>query len=198
VRLLLAIAFLALVPFVITAQDQPAGTWLDSTLVQWNRAGASIPLPAVVGPGRPQDVEKNVTPEYCKAQQRPLRLQEERVVAGAGWVVFGSSKGKDGVTVVGGALSYDGMCRPDPYQYFVFVRGKFAGTLSPMLMRARSDGSINKVSFAGRERIMATFSRYTGADPLCCPSQVSEATYEVRQESGRPVVVVVGVRTRPT
>jgi hypothetical protein len=90
------------------------------------------------------------------------------------------------------------MCRPDPYQHFVFVRGKFAGTLSPRLMRARSDGSLNKVNFTGPGKIVADFSRYTGADPLCCPSQISEATYEVRERSGRPVVILVGVRTRPT
>jgi LppP/LprE lipoprotein len=190
------IPFLAFVPFVSTAQDQPTGTWLDSTPVQWNHPGASVPLRAVVGLGRPQDVEKNITPEYCKANQPPLRLAEERVVAGAGWLVFASFKSKDGVTIVGGALSEDGMCRPDPYQYFVFVRGKFAGTLSPGLMPARSDVSINNVSFAGRGKIVATFSRYISADPLCCPSRISEATYEVRQESGKPVVKLVRVQTR--
>jgi LppP/LprE lipoprotein len=198
VRALLAILFLALVPTLSPGQDQPAGTWLDSALVQWNRAGASIPLPAFVGIGRPQDVERNITPEYCKSHERPVRLPEERVVAGAGWLVFASSQGKDGLTVVGGAHSLDGMCRPDPYQYFVFVRGKFAGTLSPGLMRARSNGSVNRVSLAGRGKIVATFSRYTAADPLCCPSRLSEATYEIRQESGQPVAIVVGVRTRPT
>ena len=113
-------------------------------------------------------MEKNVTPEYCKAHQRPVRLQEERVVAGAGWLVFSASKGKDGVTIVGGAFGQDGMCRPDPYQYFVFLRRKFAGTLSPGRMKARSDGSLNKVSFAGRGKIVTTFGRYTAADPLCC------------------------------
>jgi hypothetical protein len=198
VRPVVAIPLLSLIPFPALPQDQTAGTWLDSAPVQWNRPGASIPLPAFVGPGRPQDVERNITPEYCKANQPPLRLAEERVVSGAGWLVFASSKGQDGVTVVGGALSEDGMCRPDPYQYFVFVRGRFAGTLSPGLMRARSDGSVNKVSFAGRGRIVAAFSRSTAADPLCCPSRLSEATYKVRQESGQSVVIVVGVRTRPT
>ena len=72
-----------------------------------------------------------------------------------------------------GAHTLDGMCRPNPYQYFAFVRGKFAGTLSPGLIRDRSDGSVNKVSFAGRGKIVAAFSRYTAADPLCCPSRIS-------------------------
>lgn len=197
-RPLVAIPLLSLIQFPTVAQDPRARTWLDSTPVQWNTPGASFPLPAIVGIGRPQDVEKNVTPEYCEAHQRPIRSQEESVVSGAGFLVFASSQGRDGVTVVGGAVSEDGMCRPDPYQYFVFVRGNFAGTLSPELMRARSDSSVNKVSFPGHGKIAAKFSRYSGADPLCCPSRISEATDEVRQESGKPVVIVVGVRTRPT
>jgi hypothetical protein len=191
-RALFTIPFLAIVPIAVVAQDQPAGTWLDSAPVEWSPPGASFPK-------APQDVEKNISPEYCKTHERPIRLKEERVVAGAGWMVFASFQGKDGLTVVGGALSQDGMCRPDPYQYFVFVRGKFAGTLSPRLMRARSDGSVNKVSFAARGRIVATFSRYTSVDPLCCPSRLSEVTYEIREESGgRPFVILVSVRTRPT
>jgi hypothetical protein len=188
---LLAILLLSLIPFPTVPQNRPAGSRLDSASLQWNTPGASFPK-------APQDVEKNITPEYCKAHERPVRLPEERVFAGAGWMVFASSQGKDGVTVVGGALGEDGMCRPDPYQYFVFVRGKFAGTLSPRLMRARSDGSVNKVDFAGPGTIVADFSRYTGADPLCCPSRISQATYEVRERSRNPVVVLVGVRTRPS
>jgi hypothetical protein len=108
VRPLFTIPFLAFLTIATFAQEQPAATWLDSTPVQWNTPGASFPKVL-------HHVEKNVTPEYCKAHQRPIRLQEERVVAGAGWLVFSSTKGKDGVTVVGGALSEDGMCRPDPY-----------------------------------------------------------------------------------
>jgi hypothetical protein len=187
---MLAIAFVAL-PCAATAQDRPAGAWLDGAPVQWNRPGSKLPKP-------PKDAERNITPEYCKAHERLVSSQEERVLADADWIVFASFQGGNGVAVVAGALSEDGMCRPDPYQYFVFVRGKFAGTLSPRLMRARSDGSLNKVDFAGPGKIVADFSRYTGVDPLCCPPRISEATYEVREGSGRPVVILVGVRTRPT
>jgi hypothetical protein len=141
-RPLPAISFFAFLPSTTTAQDQPAGAWLDSAPVQWNRPGAALPKP-------PKDAERNITPEYCKAHERSVSSQEERAVAGAGWIVFASFRGNNGVTVVGGAVSEEGMCRPDPYQHFVFIRGKFAGTLSPGLMRARSDGSLNKVDFAG-------------------------------------------------
>ena len=188
---LLAVALFTLVPCTETAHDRPAGAWLDAAPVQWNRPGAKLPKP-------PKDAARNITPEYCKAHERPENSNEERAVAGAGWIVFASFQGGNGVTVVGGAVSEDGMCRPDPYQHFVFVRGRFAGTLSPRLMRARSDSSVNKVEFPAPGKIEANFSRYTDADPLCCPSRISEATYELREQSGKPLVVLIGVRTRST
>ena len=189
-RLLFAISFVVLLPSATSAEDR-AGAWLDSAPIQWNEPGISLPK-------LPQDVNRNIAPDYCKAFQQSVNSQEERAVADAGWIVVASSQGGDRMTVVVGAASEDGMCRPDPYQNFVFVRGKFAGTLSPRLMGARADGSVNKVEFAGPRTIMAYFSRYTGADSLCCPSQVSEATYEIRERSGKPVLVLVSVRTRAT
>jgi hypothetical protein len=190
-RPLLASRLVALLSSALIAQEQPTGVWLDSTPIEWNRPG--IRLPRI-----PKDAETNITPDHCKVDKRPVSSQEERAVAIAGWLVFASLHGVDGVMVVGGAASEDGMCRPDPYQYLVFLRGRFAGTLAPRLMRARADGSINKVSYSGPTRIVANFSRYTGADPLCCPSRISEATFEVRQRSGKPIVVLIDVRTRPT
>jgi len=48
----------------------------------------------------------------------------------------------------------DGMCRPAHFNVFVFVGGRFAGTLSPQLMTSRLDASI------GALRIAAEFARY--------------------------------------
>ena len=190
VRLLFAILFVVLLPSAARPEDWP-GAWLDSAPVQWNQPGVSLPK-------LPQDLKRNIAPDYCKAYEPAVNSQEERAVAEAGWIVVASSQGGNRITVVVGAGGEDGMCRPDPYENFVFVRGEFAGTLSPQLMRARADGSVNKVEFGGPRRIMAYFSRYTDSDPLCCPSRVSQATYEIRERSGKPVLVLVGVRTRPT
>ena len=42
------------------------------------------------------------------------------------------------------------------------------------------------------------FDRYTDKDPLCCPSRISEGTFEIRYEGGKPVVMLTGIRTRRT
>jgi hypothetical protein len=119
-------------------------------------------------------------------------------VTDAGWLVFKSVQDGHGVTVIGASDDLDGMCRPNLYQDFVFVDGKFAGTISPSLMNARSDGGSRKVSFPARNQILVEFDRYTDKDPLCCPSRISEGTYEVRREAGQPTVTLINVRTRPS
>jgi LppP/LprE lipoprotein len=185
---------LALLSFAAAAQRPPGGAWLDSTpFIQWNG-------PAEVLPKVPADLEKEreLRPAFCKVQDRPPHSDEERQVAGAGWLLFAPVKAANATTIIGGAATEDGMCRPDQYQYFVFVRAKFAGTLSPSLMRARADGSINRISLSGPKKIVADFSRYTDTDPLCCPSRISEADFEVRQVSGKPLVTLTRVTTRAT
>jgi hypothetical protein len=186
-----AMWFLMLFSFLAAAQSPPAGAWLDSTApVQWNRPGTVLPrVPAGL------EKEREQRPANCKALDSPAQSDDERQLAAAGWLLFATVKGDDAITIVGGSATDDGMCRPDEYQYFVFVGTKFAGTLSPVLMRARSDGSINKISFAGPKHVVANFSRYTDTDPLCCPSRISEADYELRQVFGKPLVTLMRVRT---
>ena len=87
--------------------------------------------------------------------------------------------------VVRGAANYDGMCRPRDYQDFVFVRGAFAGTLSPQPMDSRSDGAVNQVSVQSG-RVTGEYARYAPADPLCCPSRATSVVFEV---SGTPPLV---------
>ncbi|MFT3743381.1 MAG: LppP/LprE family lipoprotein [Pyrinomonadaceae bacterium] len=83
------------------------------------------------------------------------------------------------VTVVNGMAGADGMCRPSLYNTFVFVGGRFAGTLSPTTMESRSDGSLSRATLNSPENITAEFSRYRSSDALCCPSQTSFVTYSV-------------------
>ena len=69
-------------------------------------------------------------------------------MAAAGWMpfnYFGQPITQDDVEIVGGMTGADGMCRPTRYNVFVFVAGRFAGTLSPALMTSREDGILGKI-----------------------------------------------------
>jgi len=134
---------------------QSAGAWLDTPPRQWNRAGGPTP--------RAPRVDRDEIPKMCYANRPVPKTAEERAVARVGWMLFATQQDGHGVVLVRAAANFDGMCRPDAYQDFVFVGGKFAGTLSPQPMNARSDGSSSTVSFPQAGRITAQFSRYVSA-----------------------------------
>jgi hypothetical protein len=183
--LLLTPAAIALMPI----QSAASGEWLDTHLVAWNTPGQSVSTV-------PDDVPRDPIPPMCQESRKPAGTQEQTVVD-SGWRLFGTSRDGHGIVVVGAAARVDGMCRPDYYQEFVFVGGHFAGTVSPALMRARSDGAAIKISFPSRGRINVEFARYNDKDPLCCPSRVSIVTYKIRHEAGKPVLIPHQMKTQP-
>jgi heat shock protein HslJ len=100
--------------------------------------------------------------------------------------------------VVLGRSGVDGMCRPLGFQAFVFVGGRFAGTLAPHPMTSRTDGAAQLPQLWSADAIAVTFSRYAGTDPLCCPSRVSTVQYRVDPGADGPLVTATGVTTVPT
>jgi hypothetical protein len=158
------------------AQSQVA--WLDeSKPASWNKPGLSIPT-------APR-VQATIDPR-CRQMARPAELQEDRRVREQGWDLVGAYQGGWQIVVIRGTANYDGMCRPRQYQVFVFVRGVFAGTLSPETMDSRADGALGQVFLQRNDRLMAEYARYTDRDPLCCPSRITSVTFEVALD--RPVV----------
>jgi hypothetical protein len=182
------IAFFVILVLWVPLYSAEPGDWLDSSPALWNRPRRAV--------GKAPKVDWDEIPEMCRSEPRSPRTREERAVVRAGWLLILSHQIRD-VMVVTGAADLDGMCRPNEYQDFVFVNGKYAGTLSPKTMGARSDGSSVKVSFPSKREILAEFDRYRREDPLCCPSRISEARYEISEEEGKPVVILKSVRTRP-
>lgn len=88
------------------------------------------------------------------------------------------------------------MCRPVGYQEFVFVNGVFAGTTSPNLMNARTDGSLLQTDIKSSAQLTAQFARYTDRDALCCASRTSTVTYRINDpNSKRPLVVPIDIKT---
>jgi hypothetical protein len=99
------------------------------------------------------------------------------------------------VEIVGGLAGVDGMCRPVDFNVFVFVAGRFAGTLSPGDMSSRNDGSIaGGIRLADDDTIAADFARYAESDPLCCPSGRVTVRYRIDRKATPPVVVPVSVQ----
>ena len=87
----------------------------------------------------------------------------QRALAEAGWLPYlhvDREIVQRDVEIVGGMTEADGMCRPMDYNIFVFVGGRLAGTLSPLLMTSRTDGAIGAVRLAPDDTIAAEFARY--------------------------------------
>lgn len=185
----IAITMLAvLATHVAMAQDQgPATSWLDGeTLASWNAPGQAIPTAPEMESANPR----------CKELVRSPQLREDEMVRNRGWDLVGAFQGGWNIVVISAAAGYDGMCRPLHYQSFVFVRGAFAGTLSPQPMDSRSDGALGQVWLQSRTQLTAEYSRYEESDALCCPSRRTSVVFEIPIDTA--VVRPVSATTSPT
>ena len=165
--------------------------WLDDERpARWHARSPVIPPPP--------RVDGNNDPR-CRESERPAETAEDKQVATKGWRLFHEYQGGWNVKVIWALSSYDGMCRPLGYQAFVFVRGAYAGTLSPDAMNSRTDASLSSVQLAAPrvagDLLVATFQRYTDSDPLCCPSRRTVVRYRIDRVQGAPVVAPVGATT---
>jgi hypothetical protein len=171
--------------------QKPNGSWLDRPLASWNKPGATIPRAPASGENAAAVTNR------CKLSP-PRATAAERAVSAAGWIPFWNFDQplvRDDVEIVGGMRGADGMCRPITYNLFVFVRGKFAGTLSPTLMISRTDGASSTVRIPAPD-ITAEFLRYADTDPLCCPTTHVTVRYRIDRQTAGPVVVPAEVRPR--
>ena len=176
--------------FAASARQPSAGSWLDRPLTGWNKPGAPIPSP------RNAEEDKAAVIERC-GLKGPAATAPEKALDAAGWITFWNFDQqlvRDGIEIVGGMSGADGMCRPADYNLFVFVDGRYAGTLSPEMMVSRSDGTSGAVRMP-LPQLTAEFSRYAPSDPLCCPSSRVTVRYRVDRLPEGPVVVPVDVRT---
>jgi hypothetical protein len=186
-------AFVAIVllPAAIAAGQTSATSWLDRPLSNWNKVTSL--------PNAPQPHEAHAQLiNRCKVETREFTPAWDRL-KDAGWVPFLHMDRQltlADIEIVDGMNGADGMCRPAPFNVFVFVGGRFAGTLSPEPMTSRLDGSVGAVRIVSAETITAEFARYGPQDPLCCPS--SRATVDFRVDRTGPTVFVMPVEIRTT
>jgi len=169
---------------VAGAQDKSA-SWLDEVKpASWNTAGSAIPAAP--------KIEASADPR-CQSGARPPQLEEDTRVHERGWDLVGAFQGGWQILVIRGAAGYDGMCRPRQYQDFVFVRGVFAGTLSPHPADSRTDGAPMQVFLQSGTRLIAEYQRYAATDPACCASRTTTVTFDIASDP--PVVRPVSVST---
>jgi hypothetical protein len=161
------------------AQTSQDGTWLDDN-TNWNEAAMAIPQAPV------QDGNMF---EGCEHVIRPAALPEDERVQAAGWTLTNSARVFGDTTVITAMASAGGQCRPFDYQVFVFTDGEFSGTLSPVMMDARTDGSLVDFSLYREGFMDATFNRYKPDDAQCCASSESRLFYEVDTSTTPPVLV---------
>ena len=161
---------ISLLVLLLSAAAFGQTSWLDRPLTNWNNANGVVPnAPRVLVP----------IDERCRTTIRTPESIADRAMTRAGWSLYGPSISYGAVTIVTAMVSVDGMCRPNQYNGFVFIRDRFAGTLSPELSSARSDGSLGQIQLFNATEFSAEFARYTSRDALCCPSQTSTVRYSV-------------------
>ncbi len=180
----LVIAIVASCSGIARSQAKVA-SWLDEPKpASWNKPGLSIPAaPKIQGSVDPR----------CRDLARPPQLEEDKRVRDQGWDLVGAYQGGWEILVIRATAGYDGMCRPRQYQDFVFVRGVFAGTLSPQAMDSRTDGALSRVFLHSNTRLTAEYDRYAAKDPLCCPSRTTGVVFEITSEG--PVLRPVSAST---
>lgn len=146
-------------------------SWLDEPQpASWNTPRPPIPAaPPVQG----------VVDPRCRELARPPQAEEDKRLRDQGWDLVGAFHGGWEILVIRGTAGYDGMCRPRQFQDFVFVRGTFAGTLSPRAMDSRTDGALARVSLQSGQRLIAEYDRYAATDPLCCPSGTTSVVFDI-------------------
>jgi hypothetical protein len=163
----------------------PKPTWLEGAIENWNKPAAELPkAPAPAASPDPR----------CSETARKPASKDDRAVVAAGWTLVGAAQIFGGTRAFLATAGFDGMCRPLDYQGFVFVEGRFVGTLAPAPMRARLDGSLIALRLTSETALSADFARYFEQDPLCCPSRLANVAYRLDATGAAPVLLASSLR----
>jgi hypothetical protein len=170
------------------AQSGPG--WLDRAMAAWNQPAADVPM-------APKGAEAQaVLDKRCGSSTLATSTTAD-AIRKAGWVPFlhqDRSIARDDVEVIGGMSAASPGCEPTVFNLFAFAGGRFAGTVSPMVMTQNRDGVAGAVRIAGADALTAEFARYTASDAECCPSSRVRVTYRIERTSARPTLVPTEAR----
>lgn len=150
------------------AAPKPSGPVNDSPLPSKSTAPEVTPIAQ-----RPVNESSSVT-EHCESDAPQAQAPEEVALLENGNRHLTGRRLRAGAHgefyIVEAALGYDGQCRPDPYQIYVFYNGKQVGTLARTTMHPRSDGAITDFKQIDAEHLQVRVEHYKPSDPACCAS----------------------------
>jgi hypothetical protein len=169
---------------------QAAGGWLDRPMTAWNQPAASVPV-AQKGTEAQAALDRR-----CGSSTLATSTTAD-FIRKAGWVPFlhqDRSIARDDVEVIGGMSAASPGCEPTVFNLFVFVVGRFAGTVSPMVMTQNRDGAAGAVRITGPDALTTEFARYTATDSECCPSSRVRVTYRIDRTGSRTTLLPTEAR----
>ena len=165
--------------------------WLDRPMTPWNQTVTSVPT-APAGSEAQSALERRCGSSSLSASPNGGSVRK------AGWVPFlhfDRAIVRDDVEVIGGMIAASAGCEPMTFNLFVFAGGKFAGTLSPIVMTQARAGVAGAVRITSADAVTAEFARYTGKDTECCPSSRVRVTYRIDRATPRPILIPLDLRT---
>jgi hypothetical protein len=186
----LAAAALSAAAVVDKVSAQAAVGWLDRPMPSWNQPAAGVPV-AQKGTEAQAALDRR-----CGSSTLASSTTAD-LVRKAGWVPFlhqDRSIARDDIDVIGGMSAASPGCEPTVFNLFVFVGGRFAGTLSPMVMTQNRDGAAGAVRITSADALTGEFARYTPTDTECCPSSRVRVTYRIDRAGVRPVLAATEAR----
>jgi len=188
--LLILVVAVTLLPTTVSAQSDTS--WLDRPLAAWSQAPGTVPQ------ARAGTESQSALERRCGSRSLTASAAAQ-AVRNAGWVPFlhfDRAIAREDIEILGGmtAAASPG-CEPSMFNLFVFVGGKFAGTISPIVMGQGRDGLVGAVRVTGPDAVTAEFARYTTKDTECCPTSRVRVTYRIERSGPQPTLVPVDIRT---
>lgn len=177
-KLVFSFTIVSVVVSVLAEQTHAQDSWLERPLVNWNRESGRLPRL----PQPSAALAESADTKRCRQQVRQPASAAERALARRGWAMYGPVYSYDLTRIVTALSGFDGMCRPLGFQAFVYWEGRYAGTLSPVPMDSRTDGSLTDIHLSSATNISVDFARYKESDALCCPSRISSVVYNLRRD----------------
>lgn len=181
----LTVATFLLLSTTITLSAQLAAGWLDRPMAGWNQPASPVPTSRLEANSQgslerrcsaPPTASASVVDAVRRARWVPYLHLDREIAA-------------NDIEVIGGMTGATKECQPLYYNLFVFVGGRFAGTVSPAMMAPSRDGAAGAVRITGPDSMTVEFARFMSGDAECCPSSRLRVIYRIDKSGAGPTLV---------